>query len=83
MMPVWAPSPQRDAEPSSIGADAEGGQDAASANGSAMPKVQKPRTRRFADPFAADDDRANCIRCGYLVDKARDRRGLMTCSTCG
>lgn len=82
MMPVWAPPPQRDAERSSIEADATARTDAAGPNGSAMPKAPKPRTRRFADPFATDDNRANCLRCGYLVEKARDRRGLMTCATC-
>jgi hypothetical protein len=48
-----------------------------------MPNVAKPRVRQFADPFASDDDRPNCLRCGYLVEKVRDRRGLMTCSKCG
>jgi hypothetical protein len=43
----------------------------------------KGMTRRFADPFAADEDGANCIRCGYLVEPARERRGLWTCSQCG
>jgi hypothetical protein len=43
---------------------------------------QSPR-RVFADPFAADDTGANCIRCGYLVSPARERRGLMTCNQCG
>ncbi len=83
MMPVWAPSPQRDAEPSSIETDAKAGTDAASPDGSTMPKLPKPRSRQVADPFASEDDRANCFRCGYLVEKARDRRGLMTCSKCG
>ncbi len=40
-------------------------------------------TRRFADPFAADDDGANCTRCGYLIEPAREKRGLWTCSKCG
>jgi hypothetical protein len=39
-------------------------------------------TRQFADPFAEDDSGANCIRCGYLVEQSRERRGLMTCSKC-
>jgi hypothetical protein len=49
----------------------------------AKPKARRGRPRRFADPFAADDDRANCLRCGYLVEQAREKRGLMTCSKCG
>lgn len=40
-------------------------------------------SRRIADPFDAADDGSNCLRCGYLVEQARERRGLMTCSTCG
>jgi hypothetical protein len=39
--------------------------------------------RRVADPFDADDDGANCLRCGYMVEPARERRGLMTCAACG
>jgi hypothetical protein len=38
--------------------------------------------RAFADPFAADDTCTNCIRCGYLVSPARERRGLLTCAQC-
>ena len=39
--------------------------------------------RRVADPFDANDDGTNCMRCGYLVEPARERRGLMTCAGCG
>jgi hypothetical protein len=39
--------------------------------------------KRIADPFDADDDRANCMRCGYAIEPARERRGLMTCAGCG
>lgn len=39
--------------------------------------------RRFADPFDASDERANCLRCGYAIQPARERRGLMTCAGCG
>ena len=55
------------------------------------PRVAKPERaniqststqRAFADPFAADDTGANCIRCGYLVSPAREKRGLMTCLQC-
>jgi len=38
--------------------------------------------RASADPFAADDTGTNCIRCGYLVSPAREKRGLMTCMQC-
>jgi hypothetical protein len=38
--------------------------------------------RRVADPFDPADDGANCLRCGYAVQPARERRGLLTCSDC-
>lgn len=44
----------------------------------------RPRAERtFADPFAADDRGANCYRCGYLVESAREKRGKLTCAACG
>jgi hypothetical protein len=47
------------------------------------PKETPRSTKRaFADPFAADDTGSNCIRCGYLVSPARERRGLLTCMQC-
>ena len=45
-------------------------------------KQPKSTRRVFADPFAADDIGTNCIRCGYLVSPAREKRGLMTCLQC-
>ncbi|WP_372623837.1 hypothetical protein [Falsiroseomonas sp.] len=39
--------------------------------------------RRTADPFDPADDRANCLRCGYAIQPARERRGLTTCAACG
>jgi hypothetical protein len=39
--------------------------------------------RRIADPFHANDDSANCMRCGYVIEPARERRGLTTCAGCG
>ncbi len=49
----------------------------------AKPRPAKMTVRHFADPFADGDDGANCIRCGYLVEPAREARGLWTCSKCG
>jgi hypothetical protein len=46
-------------------------------------RVPAPEERRVADPFDAEDDGANCLRCGYLVEPAREKRGLMTCAACG
>jgi hypothetical protein len=40
-------------------------------------------SRRVADPFDPDDAGTNCLRCGYLIQPARERRGLMTCAECG
>jgi hypothetical protein len=45
-------------------------------------KAHKP-SRRVADPFDPADDGANCLRCGYVIEPARERRGLMTCAECG
>ena len=45
-------------------------------------KQPKSTERAFADPFAADDSGQNCIRCGYLVSPAREKRGLTTCMQC-
>lgn len=46
-------------------------------------KVPDPATtRHIADPFDASDDGANCMRCGYAIESARGKRGLMTCSEC-
>ena len=39
--------------------------------------------RHVADPFDTSDDGANCMRCGYAIERAREKRGLMTCSGCG
>jgi hypothetical protein len=44
--------------------------------------VAQPK-RHVADPFDANDDGANCLRCGYAIQPARERRGLMTCAACG
>ena len=46
-------------------------------------RTARPTGRRSADPFDASDDGANCFRCGYLVEPARERRGLTTCAACG
>ena len=48
----------------------------------ARPDQPVSTRRTFADPFAADDSGTNCIRCGYLVSPAREKRGLMTCMQC-
>jgi hypothetical protein len=85
VMPAWEPSVQQPAStneepaelPSSAATIEHREQRDAESN------ALKVTTRRFADPFAADDDGANCTRCGYLIEQARERRGLWTCSKCG
>jgi hypothetical protein len=46
-------------------------------------RVAAPAPRPVADPFDPEDDRANCLRCGYAVEARREARGLMTCAACG
>jgi len=85
VMPMWEPSPQQPAQP--VVAPAELPIETAVVEPrrprTAKPKTPKAMARRFADPFANDDTGANCIRCGYLIEQAREKRGLITCSTCG
>jgi len=85
VMPMWEPSPQQPAQP--VATPAEPPVETAVAE-RRKPRISKPHTpkvigRHFADPFADDDSGANCIRCGYLVEPAREKRGRMTCSKCG
>ena len=49
----------------------------------AKPPTPKAASRPFADPFTGEDGGANCYRCGYLVEPAREARGLTTCAKCG
>ncbi|GGJ27099.1 hypothetical protein [Neoroseomonas lacus] len=81
VMPMW--------EPTAISVDApttsvEDPPPVASRAADSPHHVSKRKpARRVADPFDADDDAANCMRCGYAVESARDKRGLMTCAACG
>lgn len=81
-LPMWtAPHPEvqpelPDTELASVEADEP------KAAGPAV-RASRESTRRVADPFAAGDEGANCLRCGYAIEPARERRGLMTCATCG
>ncbi len=83
VMPMWAPS----------AAQPEAGQ-SASPTSDPVPTTAPARAgrgrrkavssmRQVADPFDPDDSGANCYRCGYLIEPARERRGLMTCAGCG
>jgi hypothetical protein len=79
VMPMWEPSPRQPAPQAAAGTAVAG------PRRPRIPKPQAPKVaaRHFADPFVDDDSGANCIRCGYLVEQAREKRGLMTCSKCG
>jgi hypothetical protein len=78
VMAMWEPTPQQPAEPPVEATIAEDRKSRIS-----KPRAPKVTARRFADPFADDDSGANCIRCGYLVEPAREKRDLWTCSNCG
>lgn len=80
VMAMWEPSPQQPAKPAEPQAETAAEGRKPSISKSPAPKVT---ARRFADPFADDDRGANCIRCGYLVEPTREKRGLWTCSKCG
>jgi hypothetical protein len=81
VMPMWEPSAQQVTQPAGPVAEAKAVRRGRPRN----PKPAAPavNTRHFADPFAIDDSGANCVRCGYLVEPGREKRGLMTCSDCG
>jgi hypothetical protein len=51
--------------------------------GSPLYETASKPARRFANPFDAGDDGANCMRRGYAIAPEREKRGLMTCSECG
>jgi hypothetical protein len=82
VMPAWTPAV---AEPSAMPTSTV----ASEAAQPAPPRAKRTRgperavSRRVADPFDSNDDGANCLRCGYAIQPARERRGLMTCSDCG
>lgn len=84
VMPAWAPSPQQSIQPVTASADPP----TEVSTDHRRPRISKSAasrapTRRFADPFADDDSGANCLRCGYLIEKVREQRNLLTCAACG
>jgi hypothetical protein len=79
-MPKWEPPPV------AVTDMPAGLEDVSSAAGLAVaPLIPRPlrSKRRVADPFDATDDGTNCIGCGYAIEPARAKRGLMTCAGCG
>jgi hypothetical protein len=85
VMPMWEPSPPQPASLAVTRDELPVETARAVERRPRTPKAKTPKdtARHFADPFAAGDDGANCMRCGYLVEAAREKRGLLTCSTCG
>jgi hypothetical protein len=82
VMPVrtlLAPAPEPPPEPAPAAPPARRGRPP----GRPRPDAAEHPARRVADPFDATDDGANCLRCGYVVEPARERRGLLTCAACG
>jgi hypothetical protein len=84
VMAMYEPSPQPPAEP--VVTTAEPPVETAVVK-RRKPRISESKTpqvraRRFAGPLAADEEGANCIRCGYLIQPAREKRGLMTCAAC-
>lgn len=81
VMPAWERS---GAEPDGTPQPTEPSATAPGTTRRRAPRAPKDDSgRRVADPFDATDEGANCFRCGYLVEPARARRGLMTCAKCG
>jgi hypothetical protein len=85
VMPMWKPTQQASTQADAQPVKQPGGMAAAEGRTLRVPKPRAPKTawRLFADPFSPDEGGANCMRCGYLVEPAREKRGLMTCSGCG
>lgn len=75
VMPKW--------EPTAPAAEAEAAEVAERPAPQRRRAPTRASARRVADPFDAADEGANCLRCGYAVEPARERRGLMTCAACG
>jgi hypothetical protein len=84
VMPMWEPSSQQPAQlvtrPGEPPVEAAG--PASRSPRIARARAPKAVARHFADPFADGDGSTNCMRCGYQVEPARVKRGLLTCSTC-
>jgi hypothetical protein len=85
VMPMWEPSAPQPEPPVVEPCEASVEPAMAGQHRPRTPKAKTPKgtARHFADPFADADEGANCLRCGYLVEPARERRGLLTCSSCG
>jgi len=79
VMPAWEPTPaEADAAPTVRAMEPI----VAARRGRGQPRERTANApvRRVADPFDVNDDGANCMRCGYAIEPAREKRGLMTCA---
>jgi hypothetical protein len=86
VMPAWEPSAAKEASSAPASEKVAGAPNAATQRGRGRPRKEvstTPLPRRVADPFDASDDGAHCMRCGYVMEPAREKRGMMTCSACG
>jgi hypothetical protein len=85
VMPMWEPSSQEPTQPVAEPGVPPAEAPAPEPRRRRLPVAKTPKVaaRHFADPFAAGDDGTNCLRCGYLVEPTREKRGLLTCSACG
>ena len=84
VMPRWEPADTAGANASPKPSAPEGrSSQTAEPAAPLSPKKPRTRSRRVADPFDPADEGANCLRCGYAIQPARARRGLMTCAGCG
>ena len=86
VMPAWEPAATKEASSDPGSLNVAEAPDVAVPRGRGRARKDAhttPPARHVADPFDADDDGANCLRCGYAIEPAREKRGLMTCSGCG
>jgi hypothetical protein len=86
VMPAWEPAATEDASSAPGSLNVAEVLDVGARRGRGRPRKEvstTPPARHVADPFDADDDGANCLRCGYAIESARKKRGLMTCMECG
>lgn len=86
VMPAWEPGAAEEASSAPASEKVAVAPDATVRRGRGRPPKEvrpTPAARHVADPFDAADDGANCMRCGYAIEPAREKRGLMTCAGCG
>lgn len=86
VMPAWSHAATEEASSAPESPTAAEAPDVAERRRRGRPRKEISTTtpdRHVADPFDADDDGANCLRCGYAIEPAREKSGLMTCLACG